>query len=126
MRKMILVCAAAAALAGARAQQPTRDSVQISSAAAQSFTVPVYQNGTLETVNIWRSHPTNTAVTVYQVYTVAGLTVTGTLCTVTGAAGTGNGSAVISNAYLLPGDLLVFKSSSAATTTVSFVRSVGN
>lgn len=134
MRKKTLIYGVVLAVIGgafsvpldAQAQQPTRDSVSISNATAQSFTVPVYQNGTLDTVNIWRSVPTNTTITVYQVYTAGSLTVTGTLGTVSGALGTGNGSAVISNAYLTPGDVLLFQASAASTTTVSFVRRVGN
>ena len=132
MKRLFLVATLAVAIIGlvappkAVAQQPTRDSVSISNATAQAYTVPVYQNGTLDTVNIWRSVPTNATVTVYQVYTAGPLTVTGTLGTVTGALGTGNGSAVISNAYLTPGDVLLFQASAASTTTVSFVRRVGN
>lgn len=131
-RKMIMAALVAATIVGAvpqvaSAQQlPKRDAFSISNAAAYTETVPALENGTLDVVKIWNCNPTNATLTVKQVYRAAGFQVTNTLATITGAIGTGNGSATISNAYVIPGDLLLYQFSAAATGTVDRVRRIGN
>ncbi len=131
-RKMILAALVVASVGlvappKADAQQiPTRDSMSISNATAKAFQIPALQNGTVDVVSIWGCNPTNATLTVKHVYSTGGITVTGTLGTVTGALGTGNGSATISNAYVIPGDWLLYQFSAAATGTVSTVRRVPN
>lgn len=126
MAALVVACVGLVSPPKVEAQNPTRDYVSVSNAAVYSVPVGTWKNGTLDTVNIWRCQPTNATLTVSQVYTVGAVTVTSTVGTVTGALGTGNGSAVISNAYLIPGDLLLFQFSGATTGTVSYVRRVGN
>lgn len=132
MRKKILLCGAAMAIIGgafclpqdAQAAQPTRDYVAITNASSQTFTVPLYQNGSLLRLDLHRFTPATAAVTVKQIQTVGSLTVTNPVAVVTAVNGTN--TAVITGVYPLPGDVLLFSPDAAATGTVSFVRQVGN
>ena len=128
-RKMIMVALVAVTVGlvappKADAQQiPHREYASISNASAYVAPVPALQNGTLNAVRIWRCNPTNATFTVLHTYKVGALTVTNTLGTVSGDL-SGNGSLALTNAYVIPGDWLLYKPSAASTGTVEIVRGI--
>ena len=129
MRKLfaitMIATVALAVVLPSRAQNvPTRDSVTITNATSCTFTVPHYQNGSLARCDIYRLTPLTNSVDVKLIQTVGTLTVTNQVAYMTAVAGTN--TTTLSSVYLMPGDVLLFTPSSAATGTVSFVRLVGD
>ena len=106
-------------------QIPTRGYLSISDASVNTVPVGDYQNGDLVKVNLWNCTPTNAIMNVKHVYTLGTTTVTNTIAAITGNL-SGNGSATLTNVYLLPGDYLLFFFSSSSTGIVDYVRRVGN
>lgn len=130
MVKRLIMAALVAATVGlcvpqhADAQQiPTREYAAISNASPYVAVVPALQNGTLDTVRIWRCNPTNATLTVSQTYRVGTLTVTNVIGSVSGNL-SGNGTLAPTNAYVIPGDWLLYQFSAASTGTVETVRRI--
>ncbi len=123
------MAALAAAIVGlvdppqADAQQPTRDYVAVTNASTQTFTVPLFQNGTLEKVDLWRFSPAVSTVTVSQVELIGAITVTNQIAVIISSGGTN--TAIVTNTQIMPGDRLLFTPAATATGTVAFVRKVG-
>lgn len=124
MAALVAVTVGLCAPPQADAQQiPKREYASISNATAYVATVPALQNGTLNAVRLWRCVPTNATLTVSHTYKVGALTVTNTLGTVSGDL-SGNGSVAFTNAYVVPGDWLLYKFSAPSTGTVEIVRGI--